>query len=185
MASAFGHAFMAYAIGKTYSPLRTTLKFVVLGMLCAVAPDADVITFQFGIKYDDFLGHRGFFHSLFFAFFFSLFITFLFYRDAFKDRQWMVYVLYFFLCTSSHALLDMLTSGGRGVAIFAPFNIARYFFPWRPIRVSPIGVGKFFSEWGLRVIKSELLIIGLPCSVYILLVSLVRNLKRKNPGEAE
>jgi hypothetical protein len=48
-----------------------------------------------------------------------------------------------------------MTDGGLGVAFFAPFHNERYFFPWRPIAVSPIGMG-FFSERGLEVIISEL-----------------------------
>ena len=27
--------------------------------------------------------------------------------------------------------------GGLGVAFFSPFSNARYFLPWRPIRVAP------------------------------------------------
>jgi inner membrane protein len=49
--------------------------------------------------------------------------------------------------------------------LFAPFSNERYFFPWRPIEVSPIGVGSFFSEWGLRVIGSELRWVWLPSAV--------------------
>ena len=66
------------------------------------------------------------------------------------------------LVTASHGLLDAMTNGGLGIAFFAPFDDGRYFLPWRPIEVSPIGAGAFFSEWGLRVIKSELLWVWLP-----------------------
>ena len=73
--------------------------------------------------------------------------------------------LYCFLATSSHGLLDAMTDGGLGVAFFAPFNNYRYFLPWRPIRVSPINVGRFFTERGLVVLKSELIWIWLPAIV--------------------
>lgn len=46
-----------------------------------------------------------------------------------------------FAATASHALLDMLTDGGLGVALFVPVSNARLFFPVRPIAVSPIGAG--------------------------------------------
>ncbi len=74
---------------------------------------------------------------------------------------------YFFLCTLSHSLFDALTNGGLGVAFFFPFDNARYFFPdeWRVVQVSPIGARRFFSEWGLRVILSELKFIALPWAV--------------------
>jgi len=69
---------------------------------------------------------------------------------------------YLFLATASHGLLDAMTDGGLGVAFFSPFNNDRYFLPWRPIRVSPIGISRFFSDRGLEVLASELLWIWLP-----------------------
>jgi inner membrane protein len=65
------------------------------------------------------------------------------------------------------------------VAFFAPFDTTRYFFPVRPVLVSPIGLG-FFSRWGLRVIESELLWIWLPLAGLVIAaattLSRVRNL---------
>jgi len=58
-----------------------------------------------------------------------------------------------------------MTDGGLGVAFFAPFENRRYFLPWRPIHISPIGIGRFFSERGLAVVQSELLWIWLPAAV--------------------
>src|SRR5678815_3579050 len=66
--------------------------------------------------------------------------------------------------TASHGLLDALTNGGRGIGFFAPFSNHRYFFPWRPIQVSPIGVG-FFSPRGLRVLASEAGWIWVPSAI--------------------
>ena len=71
-------------------------------------------------------------------------------------------VIYYFLATVSHGILDALTTGGNGITFFAPFSAERYFLPWRVIQVSPIGVGNFFSEWGLEVLKSEFFYILLP-----------------------
>jgi inner membrane protein len=70
--------------------------------------------------------------------------------------------------TASHGALDALTNGGLGVAFFAPFSNARYFFPWRPVEVSPIGVAPFFSEWGVRVLESELVWLWLPAAALML-----------------
>ncbi len=72
------------------------------------------------------------------------------------------------LFTLSHGLLDALTDGGLGIAFFAPFNETRYFFPWRPIMVSPIGLSQFFSSWGLGVLLSELIWIGIPVTFWLL-----------------
>jgi inner membrane protein len=75
----------------------------------------------------------------------------------------------------------MLTNGGLGVAVFAPFSNHRYFFPWHPIQVSPIGIHHFFSEWGLRVLLSELLYVFIPGLVWIFLMSWIKR-KNRNAG---
>ena len=89
------------------------------------------------------------------------FFRFRFLPSAFYFRLWT----YLFLATASHGLLDAMTDGGLGVAFFSPFNNHRYFLPWRPIRVSPIGVSRFFSDRGLEVLSSELLWIWLPSAL--------------------
>lgn len=177
MASAFAHALVAITIGKTYTKELTSAKFWLLGCFCAVIPDADVLMLNF-VDYGHVLGHRGFFHSLFFCFLLAALVTKLFYRNEnLLGKKGLTLLFFFFLCGASHALLDMLTNGGKGVAIFAPFDNARYFFPCRPVKVSPIGVAKFFSERGLRVIKSEAVWIGIPCVLYIIAMTFVKHKK--------
>ena len=72
-----------------------------------------------------------------------------------------------------------MTSGGYGIAFFSPFNDTRYFFPWRTIKVSPLGIANFFTERGLRVIKNELIWIGIPGTIYILFTILIKNSSKK------
>jgi inner membrane protein len=74
---------------------------------------------------------------------------------------WQVFLFYFLSCVS-HSILDAMTTGGLGVAFFSPFENSRYFFPFRPIKVSPMSVASFFEGKGLVVIKSELIWIGIP-----------------------
>lgn len=133
------------------------------GAACSVIPDLDVIGFSFGIRYSEMLGHRGLTHSIMFAAALGALLSFTLFRHS-QGGSWIIF-LFLFLSTLSHTLLDMLTNGGLGVALFAPFSNERYFFPWRPIEVSPIGVSNFFSEWGLRVIFSELRWVWLPSAV--------------------
>lgn len=174
MASAFGHALAAIGIGKGML-FREKLKFWLLGMFCAIVPDADVIGFKFGVAYGNMFGHRGFTHSFAFALILGSLVVWFFYKEerAFS-RKWWLLLLYFFLATASHPILDAFTNGGYGVAFFSPFNNERYFFPWRPIQVSPIGAGNFFSTWGLNVLKSEGIWIGIPSLVVILIARIFR-----------
>ena len=180
MASAFAHALAAVAIGKTLPSKYTSAKFWLLGIICTIIPDADVVMFKLGIPYEHVLGHRGFSHSLVFALLLGILVTAIFYRSIkLTSKDGVLLILFFSLCTASHILLDALTNGGLGVAVFAPFDNTRYFLPWRPIQVSPIGVSNFFSEWGWSVIKSELVWVGLPSVVYILFTSIFKPGKDK------
>lgn len=126
-------------------------RAVVAGIIGSILPDLDVAAFALGIPYEHPLGHRGFTHSILFALLYAVAAALLL----------RVRVPFLFLCTVSHTLLDALTDGGLGVAFFSPFSNARYFFPWTPIRVSPIGAG-FFSPRGLETLGSELVWIWAP-----------------------
>ena len=159
MASAFGHIAASAALGAAFFPKQfRTATFVVAGF-CAAIPDADVLAFRWDIPYDSIWGHRGWTHSLCFAGVFGFLLALLFFR---ADRYFWKTALFFALATASHPLLDMLTNGGRGCALFFPFSEARLFFPLRPILVSPLSAADFFSAWGVAVLGSELVWIGLP-----------------------
>src|SRR5207245_9872690 len=91
MASAFTHAFAAVALGNMASGKARGWRFWVLAAGSAVIPDADIIGFAFGVQYEDFLGHRGFFHSLFFALIWALFVVFLEFRQALgRELGWLI-----------------------------------------------------------------------------------------------
>ncbi|QHL89024.1 metal-dependent hydrolase [Nibribacter ruber] len=180
MASAFAHALLAVAISKTSTSKKQLFKFSALAAFCAVIPDADVVMFKFGVPYEHFLGHRGFSHSLAFALLLGVLVTKVFYRGVpLQSRQGLFLIFIFFLCTASHSLLDAMTTGGLGVAVFSPFDNNRYFLPWRPIQVSPIGIKQFLGPKGLAVIQSELIWVGIPSVLYLALVGLVKRLLRK------
>lgn len=180
MASIFGHAFASIALGTSFSKKRKKWKLFLIAIICAIIPDADVLGFKFGIPYESFWGHRGFSHSLVFAFLFGLLMVILFYRKEFLSKKGIVLLFFFFLCTASHPILDAMTTGGYGVAFLSPFNDARYFFPWRPIKVSPLGIANFFTQRGLNVILSELIWIGIPGTIYIILTTFLKKATKKN-----
>lgn len=159
MASAFAHVVIP---AVTYAALKSknfNVRLMLLAMVLAIFPDIDVIAFKFGIAYESQWGHRGFTHSLFFAGALALLCS-LFWRQL-RSHPIMILIICFTAC-ASHALLDAMTNGGLGVALYWPLDNERHFLPFRPIQVSPIGVKAFFSEWGLRVIASELLWVFLP-----------------------
>lgn len=162
MASAFSHAIAAAAIGAAFTRSPQPARFWLLGTTCAVLPDADVVAFALDIPYDHMLGHRGVSHSLVFAAALAgLVVAAAFRGEQYAARRRELWA-YFFAATASHGVLDAMTTGGLGVAFLAPFSESRFFFPWRPILVSPISISRFFTERGLAVMRSEVVWIWLP-----------------------
>ncbi len=136
----------------TPAPRRWSVRIAL--SLLALAPDLDVVAFALGVPYGAPWGHRGAGHSLVVA----LGVGALAFGLA-RALGWpAVRVgLTVALVVGSHGLLDLFTDGGLGMAILWPFSDARFFAPWRPIPVAPIGAG-MFSARGLYVLGVELVL---------------------------
>jgi inner membrane protein len=184
LASGFSHAVAGLSIGACFYRPGTPRLVWVAGALCSVVPDLDVLGFRFGIHYGDFWGHRGFTHSLLFAALLAVLVSALAFRQLPPGTSRFWIASYLFLATASHGFLDAMTDGGLGVAFFSPFNNDRYFLPWRPVRVSPIGVGRFFTQRGLDVLRSELLWIWLPSALLAILAWLLRRRPAPRPYDS-
>jgi len=177
MPSAFSHAIVATAIGKVVQPKQSSWWYWALGAAVSAVPDVDVIGLHYGVPYGDLMGHRGFTHSLFFAVLLAGLVTIAFAGQGQISCRRLFFFL--FLATASHGILDAMTNGGLGVAFFSPFSNARFFFPFRPIKVSPIGVGRFFSAKGLAVIQSEAMWLWLPSAGIFVVFAIVRGLAKR------
>ena len=184
MPSAFGHAAVALALGTVVRPAEAPARFWALGAACAMLPDLDVVAFRFGIPYGHVLGHRGLSHSVLFAAALAALVTWGFFGgtcwEARRGRLWA----YFFLATASHGVLDAMTTGGLGIAFFAPIENSRYFLPWRPIEVSPINVQRFFDGRGLAVLASEARWVLLPSALLVVSSSVWRRMRRRSGAAA-
>ena len=188
MASAFSHAIAAVAIGKISKAVgwpkeidQVDTKFWWLLAFCGAIPDIDAIGYWRGVSYDSVWGHRGITHSLFIAALLSIMVVYFFYKERkIFSRPWFFLFVVFFAATASHGMLDAMTGGGpkvRGVAFFAPFYDARYFFPFRPILVSPISITRFFSERGWQVLQNEFIWVWIPSIIVMALASLIKKLR--------
>jgi inner membrane protein len=153
-----GHLAVGVAAARVYrgekparrAPLASLLLWSALSFL----PDADVIGFSLGVNYADEWGHRGASHSFVFALIVGAIIGALaplFRHSALRTGMTAVLVV------ASHPLLDILTNGGLGCALFWPFDDTRYFAPWTPIPVSPIGL-RFLSPYGMFVAFVEVVL---------------------------
>ena len=158
------HSVVAASSAWAFSSGKETLKIWVLSIACSLLPDADVMGYHWlYIPSYQFFGHRGFFHSPFFAALLSISIVGIFFRkEVIFSKQWWRYVIYFFILGASHGLLDAMTNGGNGIALLSPMTNERYFFPWTPIEVSPLSIKRFFSQRGVTVLTSELVWVWAP-----------------------
>lgn len=171
MASVFGHSAVGFTLAKLLD-FKNSKCLLLAAIFSTILPDFDVIGFQLGIHYEHPLGHRGFTHSIVFAFIWALVLMF-----SFGKNQKLLWFAVIFLSTLSHGVLDAMTSGGRGVGFFIPFDNERYFFPFREIKVSPIGVERFFSSWGVKVLFSEIKYILIPCFLILSVRFLILKIK--------
>jgi inner membrane protein len=140
--------------GRLQGSRTSSVRAMVAWSLLSLLPDIDVVGFLFGVEYGDPWGHRGATHSLTLAVAAGLAIGLAagrFGRPPLRTGIVASVVL------ASHALLDTLTDGGLGCALLWPFDLTRYFAPWRPIPVAPIGLD-FLSVYGGMVFIAELLL---------------------------
>jgi inner membrane protein len=159
MPTIFTHAVVPIAAAILLGRKRVSVPLIVVGIIAAMAPDADVIAFRLGIEYAHELGHRGASHSIVFALFLGLMA--MVFHEPLKVGKLLAFS-FVSLCAASHGFLDMFTNGGLGVAYYWPWSSERHFFAMRPIEVSPIGISAFFSERGAKVILSELIWVWAP-----------------------
>jgi inner membrane protein len=178
MPTVISHAVAATAITSAFPIDKSVGRIWLLGIICSAIPDLDVIGFGFGIHYGDLLGHRGLTHSFVFAILLAFVMVWFVQKSHFRVISSHRLFLFFFVVTASHGILDAMTNGGLGIAFFSPFVTQRYFFPFRPIEVSPIGLIGILSARGWTVLKSEMLWIWIPSIVIIAVFSCLMRKKR-------
>lgn len=162
MPSVFTHPIPALALAAGLGRNVIPPRLAVATVIAAVLPDLDVASFAFGVRYAEAMGHRGVSHSLVFALAVAVFAFMA--APRLRAKRGIAFLAVFF-AVLSHIALDAATTGGLGVAFFWPFDGTRHFLPWRPIVVSPFSPKAFFSEWGGRVILSELRWVWGPCGI--------------------
>jgi inner membrane protein len=179
MPTVITHAVAALGLGALFYRREVPKGVWALGAVCAALPDLDVVAFRFGIPYEHMLGHRGLSHAPAFAAVLAAVLVALFFRGGVPGLGPGALWLYLFVAIASHGFLDAFTDGGRGVAFLAPFSGERFFFPFRPIAVSPIGLRRFLAGRGLEVLRSEMLWVWVPS---ILLAGVVLGWRRERRG---
>jgi len=142
-----------------WSPVTAGVIWSGLSLL----PDADVFGFRFGVAYEDTWGHRGATHSIAFAVGVGVLVWIVARLLKLAAGRTSLIAASVVL---SHALLDTLTDGGLGCALFWPFSDERFFAPWTPIPVAP-GGRAFLSLEGARIAAIESVVFA-PFLIYAL-----------------
>lgn len=170
---------LGFGLGKNIIPPR----LIAAGVAASVIADLDVIAFRLNIAYSSDYGHRGFTHSLAFAA--ALGVVAALIAPALRSKR-LTSFLFVTVSAASHGLLDMLTSGGLGVALLWPYSSERLFFPWRVIAVSPLSLWQFLGLRGWGVIASELLWVWLPAAILFVILAIATSGRkhRVTPGNA-
>jgi inner membrane protein len=178
--ASLGHIVVGMAAARVQSDdadgRRPAMAAMLFWAALSFLPDADVIGFGLGVSYGDPWGHRGATHSLTFSLALGAAIGLLaprFGRPALRTGIMAALVV------ASHAVLDTLTDGGLGCALFWPFDLTRYFAPWTPLPVSPIGLG-YLSPYGLYVATVEIAVFA-PVLLYALAAKSTRQTVRTRP----
>jgi inner membrane protein len=153
-----GHIAVGLAAARIHKTQQTGSPPKPLAMafwgLLAVLPDVDFFGLVIGIEYGTTWGHRGATHSFAFALAVGAAIGIV--APAFGVRALRTAVVAS-LVIASHPILDTLTNGGRGCALLYPFDNTRYFSPWNPLPVAPLGLD-LLSPYGLWVMGFELVV---------------------------
>ena len=160
------HVAVGAALGRLFFRHPPSLANFLLAQVVfiglAIAPDLDLFGYFHGVRYLSEFGHRGASHSLAAALLLALAVALI--GRIWEHPFWRTFALAF-IAAASHGLLDMLTSGGQGIALLWPLDNHRYLFPWRPIPAAPIG-GRLFYSWRGWGIVAEEFAWGLPLFVY-------------------
>jgi inner membrane protein len=146
-------------------------RLLVAGVAASILPDADVYVGEIWER----IGHRGITHTAVFALMVGL-VAALAARTLHASH--VKAFLFVFAATLSHPLLDMCTNGGSAIPLLWPLASDRWFMPFTPIEVSPLGIAAFFSERGLEVLASEAVWVWLPA---VVLAAALRITRARHP----
>lgn len=152
MATLFAHAALPIAAGT--APRRLLLAAI----FCSCWQDLDLVTFAFEMRPPEALAHRGAAHSLFAAALMAILVA------AVVTRSLRA-APFLFLCGASHGLIDLVTAGEHGVALFWPLSDARITSSWKLLPAVQVGLDEYLSFWGILTIVDELLFVIMPIAI--------------------
>lgn len=145
----------------------------------ALLPDADVMLVALGTCDAGACGHRGASHSLPLALAIGLIAGYVAHRLRWPVVRTMLATTF---AVASHAVLDVLGAGGRGLPLFWPFSSARFVSPIRIFPDAPRGLA-LLSRPGAIDLAIEFAVF-LPLMIYALWPRIAGWLSGRTVGRA-
>lgn len=162
MASAIAHAAVVLARGAARVPKALDRRLVIATVLLAIWPDADYASLLFEVRPNEIFGHRGATHSLVVAVALAALVALVVFR-----RQFLRVFAFLAAVAASHGLLDAMTAGDLGVALFWPLTPARFHFPFALVASCPVGIDEYLGYWGLLTLANEVLYVIVPIALVV------------------
>lgn len=156
------HIAASAAIGLTGAAaagcgMRDAAKLAALCAVASVIPDMDSVAALLPNRMQPFWGHRGIFHSPFFALAVALVLSRRFTATGGKAGSGAVAFLAIWISGVAHPVMDAMTDSGLGVMLYAPFDFGRHFLPWRVIHAErPETLGGIEFRHVAAAVESEL-----------------------------
>jgi inner membrane protein len=165
------HAIASVALAKIIMKENSGYKILFWSVVCATLADIDFIGYFLGVPINNFFGHRGFTHSIFFAFIISWLVCLVFFREFKFNKNKLFLFINFFLIGLTHPILDFITSKHYGVALLSPFSNHRFIFPWAPINdsIGDVGVWNYYKIlfWQVLGVEVCIILLSLVCLWFI------------------
>jgi inner membrane protein len=154
------HIIASLPMNSTVMRKTNIRKILFWSFVVAIVPDIDLFGNFFNVSINNIFGHRGFTHSLLFAFLLATLISLIFWREFKTDRKrWLLIFFNFLMVALMHPFLDACTDRNYGVALFSPFSNHRYSLPWAPINDKALGIWNYYFLGWWEIFKVEAVII--------------------------
>ena len=152
-------------------------RLAIAAVVCSCLPDLDMLGVIFEVRPTDPTGHRGVAHALVMAALVALFVAIVgFHKLGLWGARWRRVAWFLFAVTASHGLIDAMTTGEAGVALFSPFDRDRVSLPFELLPSCPVGLKEWLGFWGLLTVANEIFYLLIPAGI-------VASWVRAEPGD--
>jgi inner membrane protein len=181
--ASFGHVAVGLLTGRLHGGgdkgacgRRCSWGTLLLFAALAALPDLDVLLVALGAADGGAIGHRGASHSLGMALLIALLAAVAARRLGWPALRTAVAAG---AAIASHAFLDLLGAGGKGLAVLWPLSAHRFHSPWRVFPDAPRGM-KLLSRYGMAELAIEFGLF-LPVTLYALWPHISARLRGEPP----